>query len=67
MFDPDCLDLAEHFLQDEPYTRETATVHEDRVHGLAQAVQNAAELWIAEHPYPGPDAGRDRRGPDRRT
>lgn len=49
-FDPDCQDLAEHFLADEPYTQATAGIHESRVVSLAQAIQEAVEAWFDQEP-----------------
>ena len=52
MFDTRCQELAEHFLADEPYTRPSATLHDDRVRALAEAVQEAVEAWLHANPYP---------------
>lgn len=50
LFDPECQDLAEHFLILDPYTRATAAVHESRVCSLAQAIQEAVDAWFDEEP-----------------
>jgi hypothetical protein len=52
-FDPYCADLAEMFLQHEPYHGEPGVViqiHEQRVRDLAAAIHRAVEDWIDDHP-----------------
>jgi hypothetical protein len=48
MYDPECETLAEHFLQDDDYTKYTKAKHEARVRSLAQAIQDAVEEWTSE-------------------
>lgn len=44
MHDPNCDDLARHFLQDEPGSHDAK--YEARVESLAEAIQQAVEGWF---------------------
>jgi|KBSMisStandDraft_5_1062788.scaffolds.fasta_scaffold1017405_2 hypothetical protein len=45
MFDPICLDIAEHFLTDFP----EENVTDDLKNDLAQTIQSAIEDWISDN------------------
>jgi len=48
--DPECESLAEHFLADEDFTTgESVARHDQHVHDLAVAIQQAVEDWLALH------------------
>lgn len=49
LFDPACLRLAEHFLEDDDTnTLATAGVHHKRVESLAEAIYQAVEDWVQD-------------------
>lgn len=45
-YDPACYDLAEHFLQDEPFGNPGETSYEQACHDLALTIQQAVEDWF---------------------
>jgi hypothetical protein len=53
MYDPNCHDLAEHFLDDETaggfHDWDVVQAHRARVKELAQAIQDAIEAWLEDH------------------
>ena len=52
-FDPICDDVARHFLEDEePVSGAPRRQYEERVDGLAPAIQDAIEAWLDAHPTP---------------
>ncbi len=54
MYDPKCVDLARHFLNDV----DIDNVTHERVAELAQAIQEAAEAWIESQSTPEPREGQ---------
>lgn len=53
MYDANCQDLAEHFLEDETAggfpNEDRVEAHLARVKKLAQAIQDAVEAWLETH------------------
>lgn len=45
-YDPACYDLAEHFMQDEPFCRDKK-LYEKNVDDLAKCIQKTVEDWFA--------------------
>ena len=61
MYDPTCQDLAEHFLQEEPFLSAPADQHRQRVAALSDAIQQAVEAWCESHPLPSPPDPKEPR------
>ena len=45
-YDSACYELAEHFLQDEPFGNPNAPSYEEACHALALTIQQAVEDWF---------------------